>query len=459
MHLFLLATLLLQINNLSAFVVIRPTSFSDGYSTTSVFASDSNSAFTPDESKKNTVSSRNTISPTELISNILKTSFLAACVWTTSSLMMTPMQQYPTAFVANAKEMASGSGSRVNKDPESLLRYGLPIPNDKPVRELQSAIEEIKINIASKRKLAALDNIKKTRQILNSQSTLFTNKMCRDSDTCTTIIKSMSETLTPLENALKDASNFLQGSDQERNALDTAYTYQDTLQKSLSLLEENMVPANYKTIVPSEYSDLPQLQGRATVEFILQKSDGSPYVLDGKDYNEAKLVMIIDGYTAPITSGNFIDLVQKGFYNKMNIQRSDGFVVQTGDPDGDAVGYVGKPSKAVGAGKNGERLIPLKFSLVEIQHHFMNRPSMKVIKVDRLLSYPFQVMVPWAGLEKNMIITQVAVNSFGSYLIQILHLRGKICWMVVILALDTLLRVLTSFVTLKKEMLLYRRKF
>jgi hypothetical protein len=28
---------------------------------------------------------------------------------------------------ASAKEMASGSGSRVNKDPESLLRYGLPI--------------------------------------------------------------------------------------------------------------------------------------------------------------------------------------------------------------------------------------------------------------------------------------------------------------------------------------------
>ena len=31
--------------------------------------------------------------------------------------------------VASAKEKASGSGSRVNKDPESLLRYGLPIQN------------------------------------------------------------------------------------------------------------------------------------------------------------------------------------------------------------------------------------------------------------------------------------------------------------------------------------------
>jgi hypothetical protein len=29
--------------------------------------------------------------------------------------------------VANAKEMASGTGSRVNKDPESLLRLALPI--------------------------------------------------------------------------------------------------------------------------------------------------------------------------------------------------------------------------------------------------------------------------------------------------------------------------------------------
>ena len=63
---------------------------------------------------------------------------------------------------------------------------------------------------------------------------------------------------------------------------------------------------------------------------------------------------------APVTGGNFIALVGKGFYNNMNIQRSDGFVVQTGDPKGEADGYVGTPSKSVGAGKNGEHLIPLE---------------------------------------------------------------------------------------------------
>ena len=38
-----------------------------------------------------------------------------------------------SSVTAVAKEMASGSGSRVNKDPESLLRLGLPI-NNKEVR-------------------------------------------------------------------------------------------------------------------------------------------------------------------------------------------------------------------------------------------------------------------------------------------------------------------------------------
>lgn len=70
--------------------------------------------------------------------------------------------------------------------------------------------------------------------------------------------------------------------------------------------------------------------------------------------------MIYFKHKAPVTGGNFIDLVKKGFYDNMDIQRSDGFVVQTGNPKGDAEGYVGTPSKSVGAGKNGERLIPLE---------------------------------------------------------------------------------------------------
>jgi hypothetical protein len=62
---------------------------------------------------------------------------LATTFLVTASLWSTPGVTSSSPFFPNqqamAKEMASGSGSRVNKDPESLLRYGLPI-NNKEVR-------------------------------------------------------------------------------------------------------------------------------------------------------------------------------------------------------------------------------------------------------------------------------------------------------------------------------------
>ena len=61
---------------------------------------------------------------------------LAASLWAAPAAVIEPMANYfpmnnvvISASMANAKEMASGTGTRVNKDPESLLRYGLPINN------------------------------------------------------------------------------------------------------------------------------------------------------------------------------------------------------------------------------------------------------------------------------------------------------------------------------------------
>lgn len=291
---------------------------------------------------------------------------LAAAVWTLPASLIGPTfvdgqvngNAIFSSVVASAKEQASGSGSRVNKDPESLLRLGLPIKN-KEVRKVQAQIEDARYNIASKRKTAAIDNVRKTRTALNSQADKLASS-CREPKVCSEIIKSMIDDLDPLEKSVKESVDYLQGSDQERAALDKAYALQTQVSKKLTDLEEQMVPKGYVTPVPEEYSDLPQLKGRATVEMVLKKADGGPFDVEGTNYPQAKMVMIIDGYTSPVTGGNFVDLVQKGFYDKMQIQRSDGFVVQTGDPDGEAEGYVGTPSKSVGKGKHGERLIPLE---------------------------------------------------------------------------------------------------
>lgn len=88
--------------------------------------------------------------------------------------------------------------------------------------------------------------------------------------------------------------------------------------------------------VPSEYSNLPQLKGRATLEmnYTIQESRDSPVPVT------RTMVMVLDGFNAPVSAGCFMDLVNQKWYDGMEIQRADGFVVQTGKPKKGGEGYV-----------------------------------------------------------------------------------------------------------------------
>ena len=59
-------------------------------------------------------------------SKVMAVAVLTASLWSAPAI---PFLDHLPTNTAVAKEMASGSGSRVNKDPESLLRLGLPIDN------------------------------------------------------------------------------------------------------------------------------------------------------------------------------------------------------------------------------------------------------------------------------------------------------------------------------------------
>ena len=105
--------------------------------------------------------------------------------------------------------------------------------------------------------------------------------------------------------------------------------------------------------VPEEYAELPVLPGRATVEITVKRAKSAP--------GEApeKFTILIDGTNAPLSGGDFVDLVGKGFYDGMKIQRSDSFVVQTGDPSPD------NEKGSHGFGKVGqERRVPLEWRVL-----------------------------------------------------------------------------------------------
>ncbi|MBC6475123.1 MAG: peptidylprolyl isomerase [Hormoscilla sp. GM102CHS1] len=72
-----------------------------------------------------------------------------------------------------------------------------------------------------------------------------------------------------------------------------------------------------------ENSNLPRLLGKATVEMMVEGKD-SPIIIN------------LDGTQAPITAGNFVDLVDRGVYDGLVFHRvvrePQPFVVQGGDP-------------------------------------------------------------------------------------------------------------------------------
>jgi peptidyl-prolyl cis-trans isomerase B (cyclophilin B) len=74
-----------------------------------------------------------------------------------------------------------------------------------------------------------------------------------------------------------------------------------------------------------------------------------------------KVLIEVDGDNAPYTAGNFVDLVERGFYNGLTFHRvvrtPQPFVVQGGDPLGNGTGGFSDP-------KTGKpRSIPLEIKL------------------------------------------------------------------------------------------------
>ena len=79
-----------------------------------------------------------------------------------------------------------------------------------------------------------------------------------------------------------------------------------------------------------QIANLPRLEGKATVVMTV-KGKKSPITIE------------VDGTDAPITAGNFVDLVQQGVYDRLAFHRvirePQPFVVQGGDPLGKDPNY------------------------------------------------------------------------------------------------------------------------
>ncbi|XP_024031395.1 peptidyl-prolyl cis-trans isomerase CYP38, chloroplastic [Morus notabilis] len=209
------------------------------------------------------------------------------------------------------------------KDPGALLRYALPI-NNKAIREVQKPLEDITESLKVSG-VKALDSVE--RNVRQASRSLKQGKNLIVSGLAESKKQHGIELLDKLETGIEELQQIA-----ENRERDAVAPKQKELLQYVSGVEEDMVDG-FPYEVPEEYQNLPLLKGRATVDMKVK-------VKDNPNLDECVFRIVLDGYNAPVTAGNFIDLVQRRFYNGMEIQRADGFVVQTGDPEGPAEGFI-----------------------------------------------------------------------------------------------------------------------
>jgi peptidyl-prolyl cis-trans isomerase B (cyclophilin B) len=102
---------------------------------------------------------------------------------------------------------------------------------------------------------------------------------------------------------------------------DSASNSAETETDATAPVEETVAATPETTLSDAPVNNLPILQGTATVEM---------------QVNGGRIVMELDGSKAPVTAGNFVDLVQRGVYDGVVFHRvvksPEPFVVQGGDP-------------------------------------------------------------------------------------------------------------------------------
>lgn len=198
-------------------------------------------------------------------------------------------------------------------DGRALLRYSLPVDN-KPVRKLQTSLEDIATQLRANRRWGAVKkDIGEAEKIVNRPSELLASVAADKKTEAESAIAELKEGLVSLRQAA-DAK------DKEKTR-----TLRGNLLSLVGQLQGFMV-REFPFEVPAEYSNLPQLKGRATVEMAT---------------NKGTLTLVVDGYSAPVTAGNFVDLVERGFYNGLPFIRSEeSYVLQTGDPVGKEQGFI-----------------------------------------------------------------------------------------------------------------------
>ena len=243
-------------------------------------------------------------------------------------------------FLNPTQVLADLPNGNAVKDPNAILRNALPIKQFE-LQEIQHKLEETSDLVRGGRWPALTKTVTKCQSLLKKYQSRIIQELPNDK-------KKIAEK-TFLE--LKENIDSLQEHAKSKDKYAFVGTRKEALDK-IGGLEEYFLPDQFPYYIPEEFDDLPRLLGRAKVNIKTSKGN---------------MKAIVDGFNAPLTAGAFIDLSSKEFYKDLPINRAEEFfVLQTGDPSGEAIGYIDPKS-------NKERHVPLEIRIPDEKDTFYNQ--------------------------------------------------------------------------------------
>ena len=255
-------------------------------------------------------------------------------------------------------------------DPEALLRNALPIsqPN---LQELQHRLEDTSDDVRSKRWNALTSAVRRSQSLLSSDRQKMLDAFAPDQqEQAEAKLASLQEHLQELAVAAEaqNRDGFLAARRAALSDIGSA---------------EALLVGPFPFPIPSAYDNLPRLLGRATVELRT---------------NKGNLLVVVDGYNAPLTAGAFVDLVKRGFYNGLPFNRAEDFyVLQTGDPEGPADGFIDPASKT-------ERHVPLEIRVADQAVPYYNQTfeDLGLYKAEPVLPFNAKGTLGWAHSDEAL---------------------------------------------------------
>ncbi|XP_074583067.1 peptidyl-prolyl cis-trans isomerase CYP37, chloroplastic isoform X1 [Curcuma longa] len=225
-----------------------------------------------------------------------------------------PMSYGDLEFLYYANAVLYSPDTKVPRTGELALRKA--IPANQNMKYIQDSLEDISylLRIPQRKPYGTMESdVKKALKIVTEEKDLI----------LTSIPGELKEKGSVLYSSLIDGKGGLQTliTSIKENDPDKVSVALASSLDTLAQLELLQAPG-LSFLLPEQYLKYPRLTGRGTVEITIEKVDGSMFSpsAGSEPKSTATIQVVLDGYSAPLTSGNFAKLVTDGAYDGVKLK-------------------------------------------------------------------------------------------------------------------------------------------